>query len=267
MNRGRKIILWFLTLAAGITAAALFTLGSRYPDVAPTPLPRHTAPAAGTATAAPIKAPQKATGSTAQTPPAPAPNTDDRVLLSVPFTSQAPTGNWDEFHNEACEEASALMANEYFRGNRSATLAADEVERGLSALAAWEQSAFGYHLDTTVAETARMIRENYGLTVELKENFSESDLKTALAAGKLVLISTNGRLLGNPYYKQPGPIHHMLVLRGYTVTGDFVTNDPGTRRGQNYPYPFQTLYGAAADWDHARGTTDTSIKIAMIVSR
>src|SRR5688572_5442442 len=38
------------------------------------------------------------------------------LLLKVPFTPQAPTANWDELHNEACEEASSLMAAAYFNG-------------------------------------------------------------------------------------------------------------------------------------------------------
>ena len=38
--------------------------------------------------------------------------------LRVPFTPQAPTANWDELHNEACEEASVLMAAAYFNGDK-----------------------------------------------------------------------------------------------------------------------------------------------------
>ena len=36
------------------------------------------------------------------------------VSLTVPFTPQAPAANWDELHNDACEEASAIMVAEYF---------------------------------------------------------------------------------------------------------------------------------------------------------
>src|SRR3989344_4828168 len=39
------------------------------------------------------------------------------VNLKVPFTSQAPTGNWDLPYQEACEEASALMAIRYVFAN------------------------------------------------------------------------------------------------------------------------------------------------------
>src|SRR3989344_4989971 len=39
------------------------------------------------------------------------------VNLPVPFTSQAPHANWDMPYQEACEEASALMAIRYAFGN------------------------------------------------------------------------------------------------------------------------------------------------------
>ena len=35
------------------------------------------------------------------------------LLLEVPFTSQAPFGNWDEPYQEACEEAVMLMLMHY----------------------------------------------------------------------------------------------------------------------------------------------------------
>ncbi len=55
-------------------------------------------------------------------------------ILSVPFTPQAPTANWDELHNEACEEASAIMANAYFSGMTKQTLNPDYVENEISRL-------------------------------------------------------------------------------------------------------------------------------------
>ena len=79
-----------------------------------------------------------------------------------------------------------------------------------------------------------------------------------------VIISEYGRALGNPYYKSPGPIHHMLVIKGYGKDS-FITNDSGTKRGLNYPYSFNVLYNAAGDWDQQKGTVDTNVKIAIVV--
>src|ERR1043166_5721644 len=50
------------------------------------------------------------------------------LLLPVPFTPQAPYANWDQLHNEACEEASSLMAGAYFAGNRNDLIPASETE-------------------------------------------------------------------------------------------------------------------------------------------
>lgn len=186
------------------------------------------------------------------------------LLLPVPFTAQAPTANWDQLHNEACEEADALMAAAYFKGDRRTNLPADFVESEIGKLTDWEQKNFGYNLDTTSAETAKMIDQVYGLHTELLNGFTDQQLRQELDQGRLVIISENGRLLGNPNYKQPGPLHHMLLLKGYTPNG-FVTNDSGTRRGLNYPYDFSTLHDATGDWVHSQNSVDTNKKIAIIV--
>jgi len=51
----------------------------------------------------------------------------------------------------------------------------------------------------------------------------------------------------NPYFSGEGPWYHMLVLTGYGWW-DFITNDPGTRRGAGYEYRFSTLLNAIHDW-------------------
>src|SRR3989344_8521081 len=77
--------------------------------------------------------------------------------LKVPFTPQAPTGNWDKEHNEACEEASALMAAAYFNGDTRSKIPTAEVEKELTRLFEWERANFGHSLDITTAENAEML--------------------------------------------------------------------------------------------------------------
>ena len=192
-------------------------------------------------------------------------NLKSSILLTVPFTPQAPTANWDQLHNEACEEAVAIMTDAYFNHKDYPTLIpATTVEEEITALTHWQDERFGYHLDTTSAETAEMIEQVYRLHTKLIENFTEDDIKRELNQNHLVIISENGRLLGNPNYKHPGPLHHMLLIKGYTAT-EIITNDSGTRKGLDYPYDFSTILTAAADWDHAAKNVDTSIKTAIVV--
>jgi hypothetical protein len=156
------------------------------------------------------------------------------------------------------------MADQYFSGNHAAKLPATLVESEISKITRWQKDKFGYNLDTTVDETAQFAESIYNLQTEQIKDFTEDDIKRALSEGKVVLISENGRLLGNPNYKAPGPIHHMLVIKGYDDRG-FITNDSGTRNGKDYRYSFTTLQASAADWDHENNTTNTSVKIALVV--
>ncbi len=165
--------------------------------------------------------------------------------LAVPFTSQAPNANWDQDHEEFCEEASMLMVGRWF-SNRKIANAAD-AEAGLQELKAWEVEHLGLYYDTTAAENAKVISAVYGLNVEVKVNPTVHDIKFALANNQLVIVPTAGRELSNPNFTAPGPIYHNLVIRGYT-SDKFITNDPGTRKGNGYVYRQSVVMNAIHDW-------------------
>lgn len=171
------------------------------------------------------------------------------VDLAVPFTAQAPTANWDVFHEHACEEASLLMVHRFYEGDKPGVMESEMVEHELRAMTAWEDKTFGYNADTTVAEMGVVAKGLYGYAVvkELKDP-TVDQLKQELAAGHPIIVPAAGQQLGNPYFSAPGPVYHMLVLRGYTKDG-FITNDPGTRRGAGLMYPFDRLMKAVHDWD------------------
>jgi hypothetical protein len=56
----------------------------------------------------------------------------------------------------------------------------------------------------------------------------------------------------------------MLVIKGWDSKG-FITNDPGTRKGRNYPYTYETLYSASGAWSHNLNAVDTGDKTAIVV--
>jgi hypothetical protein len=186
----------------------------------------------------------------------------DEYNLDVPFTSQAPHADWDFTHEEVCEEASILMANRYFKN--IGFEGADDAENSLQEIIAWEKENLGFFESTTAQETARVIREMLGLGAEVIEEPSVDQIKRYIFENKLVLVPAAGRELGNPFFKQPGPLYHMLVIRGYTDT-QFITNDPGTKRGENYPYDFETILDANHDWNG--GDVSSGEKVVIVVSK
>ena len=118
-------------------------------------------------------------------------------------------------------------------------------------MAAYEQKKFGSYVDASAADTLLRIIKGYFnyQQATLKKNITVDDIITEIKNGYLVIAPFNGQKLKNPYYTQPGPERHMIVIRGYDeTTNEFITNDVGTRRGENYRYPKDILFSAIRDY-------------------
>lgn len=176
-------------------------------------------------------------------------STDLIYIDDVPFTPQAPFAEWeDERFQDGCEEASVLMAMSWVFDEK---LSREEAKSKIIEMSAFEKEKFGSFKDTSATDTAiRLIYGTYNYkNYEVKNNIEIGDIVDALSAGNLVIAPFDGRALKNPYYTPPGPERHMLVIRGYDkIKKEFITNDGGTRRGENYRYKEKILYDAIRDY-------------------
>lgn len=186
------------------------------------------------------------------------------LILPVPFTDQAPNGNWDR--NEDCEETSITMAHAYLTGDTEDVLPIANAQAAINALKRWEEANIGYNADTGAYATSRMAEGAFGITVRQIKDYTETDLKRELTQQHVILLPINARLLGNPAYAESGPFYHMIVVRGYNASG-FIVNDPGIKQGNGMVYSFETLKKAAADWNNLAKTMDSTIKIALVLSK
>ena len=186
----------------------------------------------------------------------------EAVNLPVSFTSQAPTQNWDAMHEEFCEEASMLMVASYIK-NQPIISPAD-ADKKLRDIMNFEIKRFGYYADTTAEETAMILREYFNLSkVAVVNDPTIEQIKTALADDNVVVMPEAGRQLGNPNFKRPGPLYHMLVIKGYQKNGDLITNDPGTKKGADYIYKSSVILSANHDWNG--GNVNTGRKVMIVV--
>jgi len=191
----------------------------------------------------------------------PKPDFVPAINLRMAFMIQAPQQIWDDLHGEACEEASSIMLAAYYENEAEITL--EEAEARIINAVTYEAETFGYHLDTTAAETAQMLREHFGVSgAQVFEIDSIDDIKLRLNAGHPVIVPAYGKALGNPNFRNGGPLYHMMVIKGYTDT-HFITNDPGTRRGANYVYDFETLWNAIHDWNDGDVPNGQKVMIAI----
>lgn len=175
------------------------------------------------------------------------PDLPETINIDMPFYTQAPLSNWDYPWQEACEEASVLLIANFYKGmNLDVNGFNDELLR----LVDWEMEYFGAYEHTTIAQTAEMMETQYGLETVIHENPTFEDFQEILAQGHLIIAPFAGQHLGNPNYKNGGPVYHMMVVKGYdSVKMQIVTHDVGTRNGADYVYAWETVNFALHDWD------------------
>ena len=116
----------------------------------------------------------------------------------------------------------------------------------------------------SIEDLAQIVEEYYGYETTIISSISLASIKQQLDAGNPVIVPAAGRLLGNPYFSGEGPWYHMLVVTGYDST-HFITNDPGTKRGEGYRYQHTTLLNAIHDWTGVKEETAFGKKKALVM--
>lgn len=247
-QRTSWFLLLFLLLCAGeVAAIGLFSESEKLPDpvlledsiVTPTQSNTNTA----NVNRAPVQVP-----------------VPEEFELAVPFTTQAPHANWDYPYQEACEEASLLTVHYFYEGK---TFTPEIADREILDLVAFEEAELGFYKDTTAAETAEVMKEYWDYTrADVLENPTADQIKAHVAAGRPVIIPAAGKELGNPNFRNGGPLYHMFVVTGYDKD-EFITNDVGTRKGEDYRYNISTIMNAMHDWNG--GDVANGAKRALVV--
>ena len=117
----------------------------------------------------------------------------------------------------------------------------------------------------TAQETLEMAEEFYNIRdIKVQTDISIKDIKREISQNHLVILPTAGRLLGNPYFRQPGPIYHMVVVIGYN-DNTIIVQDVGTKRGDHYEYNEKILYNAIHDWAGSPDNIESGQKAMLVV--
>lgn len=168
------------------------------------------------------------------------------TIEGVPFMSQAPSTNWELPFKEACEEASVVMVNRFYTKRPLGSV--EDQDKIIVDMAVWGEEHMGA-IDTDLETTARYFTEYLSYDprrITVIRDITIDDIKAVIASGRPVIVPAAGRELGNEYFREPGPIYHMLVVIGYD-RDEFITHDPGTRHGEQYRYKQDVLYNAIHD--------------------
>ncbi len=169
----------------------------------------------------------------------------DELNLKAVFYSQAPFADWDYPWQEACEEASVLLvANEYFGHNWSR----EEFKNQILELVDWEIDQFGDYEHTSVDQTAKILEDYLGLETVIHEDPGLDDVKEVLADGHFIIMTFAGKELGNPFFRNGGPVYHAVLVKGYKKDDKIITHDVGTKNGEDYVYSWSVIENALHDY-------------------
>lgn len=186
-------------------------------------------------------------------PPTPTTNLEQKnlpnfVKIPVPFTAQAPTGNWaDVKQGNGCEEASILMAYSWIVDRKiEKEMARNEILK----MSDFSFKSLGHFHDISNEDTIKLFKEYFKYeNVFLEKKVDIENIKKILAEEKVLIVAVNGDLLANPNYQIPKPANHKLVIIGYDEEKkEFITHDPGTSKGNGYRYSYDKLMEAITDY-------------------
>lgn len=127
----------------------------------------------------------------------------------------------------------------------------DEAVKRIREIMAVKKEKIKVSKDESLATIAELIEDlDLPWTTQLVNDPTVEDLTLELHAGRPIIVPLYAPTLGNPYYENGGIEYHVLVLTGYDdVQGEFVVNDPGTRRGAGLRFPYATFMNAIHNLD------------------
>jgi hypothetical protein len=138
------------------------------------------------------------------------PEVPNELNLDAPFYTQAPFSDWGYPWQEACEEASMLLAaNVYGKHNWTRAEFNDQILK----MVEWEKKEFGTYLDTTVAQNAKIFNDFLGIKTITHKNPTLDDIKQILNKGHFIIMFVAGKELNNPNFTNGGPIYHAILVK------------------------------------------------------
>ncbi len=172
----------------------------------------------------------------------------DKHLIKTIFVPQSPEKNWDEPWQDACEEASLLTVDYYYKNITSAdtqTIKNDE----LKMMNFEDQQNFTH--DMNLNQMSFMAQNYLDYSTKIVSNPTTDDIKKYIAQNIPVIVPANGKILyqENKHFNDNGPYYHNLVVLGFDDnTQKFTVHDVGTQFGAYFKYSYSLLMNSIHDF-------------------
>lgn len=166
--------------------------------------------------------------------------------LPVPFTSQAPNFDWGQPWQDACEETAIAMVD-YFYANKKFTPTA--AAKTITEIINTKNTFIGESMDENAQTIVELINGFLNWEAYIIKNPTLEQLKAEIDNGRPIIVPVHGKYLYNPYFRNGGPDYHSVVISGYDEDKkEFIVEEPGTRRGLDFRYSYDTIMNAMRDF-------------------
>jgi hypothetical protein len=180
--------------------------------------------------------------------------------IDVPFTSQAPAGNWSEPWKNACEETSIYMVSSFYADD---TIKRAEAIKRIKEIIATKNDEFQISRDESLEKISDLIAL-LGLPwrTEIVKNPSIDDIKKQLTENQPIIAPVFAPAL---HYTEGGPDYHVMVITGYDdATSEFIVNDPAIKNGKGIRFDYDLFMNAIHDLNQ---TNYTAGKKALLFTK
>jgi hypothetical protein len=171
-----------------------------------------------------------------------------KYLIKTIFIKQAPEENWDEPWQDACEEASLLTVDYFYKNINSITT--DQNRDAILKMIDFENQQ-GFSSDMNVSQMATVATKYLNYQNKIIDNPTIDDIKEYLAKNIPVIVPASGKILyqENKHFNAGGPYYHNLVILGYDDDKkQFTVHDVGTKAGAYFHYSYSVLIDSIHDF-------------------
>jgi len=180
----------------------------------------------------------------------------DKHLIETTFVPQSPEKNWDEPWQDACEEASLLTVDYFYRNITQSDL--QTIKADLLKMIDFEnQQSFTHDMNL---DQMSFVAQNYlHYSTKIIDNPTIENIKTYLSQNIPIIVPANGKTLyqENKHFNDGGPYYHNLVILGYDDnTQKFTVHDVGTQFGAYFKYSYSLLISSIHDFPETQKKED-----------
>jgi hypothetical protein len=172
----------------------------------------------------------------------------NKKQIDVPFSAQAPEGNWAEPWQNACEETSVIMIDSFYKGN---TLSKEQAKQEILRVFSLKEDKFESSKDESMEKVADLINSTDLIwEAHVVVNPTLQDMKNELANNRPIIAPVYApKLKSNPQYGFGEVDYHVFVISGYDdLWQQFIVKDPGSSRGNNQRYSYEEVMNAVHDF-------------------